>query len=114
MSYSQSVARIVEDLTDSYELIADDLPVADVIPLCPTGPRPKPASLQECLPILAIALEFIDRGPQSLSVDAVETYRVRAKRLLEHLRPAIETGAHMTLEDWVQTITPRQDIRHAA
>lgn len=114
MSECNRVAKIVEELTDSFELVADDLPVAEVIPLYPNA-APKAPTLAECVPLLAIAIEYLDRGPASLSLESVENYRARAKRLLEHLRPAIENGARVTLEEWADSIVPRaRDIRQAA
>ncbi len=115
MSYSDRVNHIVEELTDSFELVADDLPMADVIPLYPNGSSAKTPSLAECVPLLAIAIEYLDRGPSSLSLESIENYRARAKRLLEHLRPAIESSAHFTLEDWANSIVPpASEVRHAA
>lgn len=108
MSYSYRAAQIVEELTDSFERVADDLPVADVIPLFPNSPDTATPSLAECVPLLAIAIEYLDRGPASLSLEAIESYRARAKRLLEYLRPAIEGGARTTLDDWAESLAPRK------
>lgn len=101
MSTLNRVTQIVDELTDAFELVAEDLPTAEVIPL--HGHRQGTPSLSECIPLLAIALEFVDRGPAALTVEAVESYRANAKRLLQHLRPAIEQEARMTIEDWVTT-----------
>ena len=53
------------------------------------------------MPLLAIALEFIGRGPAALTVEAVENYRVSAVKILEHLRPVIERKAEATLAAWM-------------
>ena len=56
-------------------------------------PGTRSATLAECVPLLAIALEYVSRGPASLTVDAVENYRLGAVKILEHLRPVIEREA---------------------
>ena len=81
-------AQLIEHLTDAFEQGSDALPT--------TGS----ATLAECVPLLAIALEYVSRGPASLSVDAVEKYRLGAVKLLEHLRPVIEREADLTLGEW--------------
>lgn len=80
--------QLIEHLTDAFEQGNEELPG--------TGS----ATLSECVPLLAIALEYISRGPASLSVDAVEKYRLGAVKLLEHLRPVIEREADLTLGEW--------------
>jgi len=62
--------------------------------------KPAPRTLAECVPLLSVALDFVDRGPASLTVEGVEAYRANAIRLLEHVRPVIERQAGQTLGDW--------------
>ena len=81
-------AQLIEHLTDAFERSGEELPGT------------KSATLAECVPLLAIALEYVSRGPASLSVDAVEKYRLGAVKLLEHLRPVIEREADLTLGEW--------------
>jgi hypothetical protein len=81
-------AQLIEHLTDAFEQGSDALPDANS------------ATLSECVPLLAIALEYISRGPAALTVDAVEKYRMGAVKLLEHLRPVIEREADLTLGEW--------------
>lgn len=81
-------AQLIEHLTDAFEQGNEELPGT------------ASATLSECVPLLAIALEYISRGPASLSVDAVEKYRLGAVKLLEHLRPVIEREADLTLGEW--------------
>jgi hypothetical protein len=81
-------AQLIEHLTDAYEQGSDALPDT------------RSATLAECVPLLAIALEYVNRGPASLTVDAVEKYRLGAAKLLEHLRPVIEREADLTLGEW--------------
>jgi len=80
--------QLIEHLTDAYEQGSDSLPDT------------KTATLAECVPLLAIALEYINRGPSGISVDAIEKYRLGAAKLLEHLRPVIEREADLTLGEW--------------
>jgi hypothetical protein len=79
-------AQLIEHLTDAFEQGSDQLAAS--------------STLAECVPLLAIALEYVSRGPASLSVDAVERYRLGAVKLLEHLRPVIEREADMTFGEW--------------
>lgn len=112
MSDLAGVMQIVDDLTDAFERVAHEFPTAEVIPL--HGTKAAAPSLSECVPLLAIALELVDRGPAALTVEAVETYRENAKRLLQHLRPAIEREARMTIEDWASAFRNRAEMRAAA
>jgi hypothetical protein len=79
--------QLIEHLTDAFEQGSDQLPS-------------NAATLVECVPLLAIALEYVSRGPASLTVDAVEKYRLGAVKILEHLRPVIEREADMTFGEW--------------
>jgi hypothetical protein len=81
-------AQLIEHLTDAFEQGNEELPGT------------ASATLSECVPLLAIALEYVSRGPSSLTVDAVEKYRLGAVKLLEHLRPVIEREADLTLGEW--------------
>jgi hypothetical protein len=73
--------------------------------------RTKTTSLTECVPLLDIALEFIDRGPAELTIEAVESYRENAIRILENMRPVIERQAKATLAAWMTQV---EDVRAAA
>jgi hypothetical protein len=77
-----------QPMADAYDLAAARLA------------RSKTASLSECVPLLDVALEFIDRGPAELSIEAIEAYRESAIRLLENMRPVIERQAKATLAAW--------------
>lgn len=82
-------AQLIEHLTDAFERSEDALPGT------------ASASLAECVPLIAMALEYINRGPASLTVDAVEKYRLGAVKILEAVRPVIEREADLTLGEWV-------------
>ena len=64
-------------------------------------PGTRPRRLPNACRCIAIALEYIGRGPASLTVDAVEKYRLGAVKILEHVRPVIEREADLTLGEWV-------------
>ena len=93
--------QLIEHLTDAFEQGYDQLPT-------------NAASLAECVPLLAIALEYVSRGPASLTVDAVEKYRLGAVKILEHLRPVIEREADMTFGEWAIGGTGPTRLRLAA
>jgi hypothetical protein len=78
----------VHPLADAYDLAASRLT------------RSKTTSIAECVPLLDVALEFIDRGPTELTIEAIESYREAAIRLLENMRPVIERQAKATLAAW--------------
>lgn len=95
-------AQLIEHLTDAFEQGNEELPGT------------KSATLAECVPLLAIALEYLNRGPQAISVDAVEKYRLGAVKILEHLRPVIEREADLTLGEWAMGGTEPVQLRLAA
>jgi hypothetical protein len=106
MSTSQSVAQAVadaaQDLDDGFALSPDDPPKASNVTFLSDrrAARPAPKTLAECVPLLTVALQFVDRGPSALTVEHVEEYRANAIRLLEHVQPVLEREAGMTLSDW--------------
>ena len=94
-------AQLIEHLTDAFER-SESLPAAAT------------ASLAECVPLMAMALEYIGRGPSALTVDAVEKYRLGAVRILEQMRPVIEREADLTLGEWVMGGAEPVQLRLAA
>jgi hypothetical protein len=101
-SVAQAVAAAAQDLDDVFALSTDDLSRASNVTSLSDrrGAWPAPRTLTECVPLLSIALQFVDHGPSALTVEGVEQYRANAIRLLEHVRPIIEREAGMTLADW--------------
>ena len=95
-------AQLIEHLTDAFEQGNEELPTT------------QSATLAECVPLLAIALEYLNRGPQAITVDAVEKYRLGAVKILEHLRPVIEREADLTLGEWAMGGTEPVQLRLAA
>jgi hypothetical protein len=94
--------QMIEHLTDAFERCGGGLP--------PTTS----ATLAECVPLIAIALEFVGRGPSALTVDAVEKYRLGAVELLERMRPVIEREADLTFGEWTVAGTEPVQLRLAA
>jgi hypothetical protein len=82
----------LQPITDAYDLAAARLV------------RSKTSTLAECVPLLDVALDFIDRGPAELTIEAIETYRESAIRLLENMRPVIERQAKATLAAWQRQV----------
>ena len=77
--------------------------------------RGKTTTLAECVPLLAIALELIDRGPAELTIEAVEAYRENAIRILENVRPVVERQAKTMLTDWMHRVAANDmELRVAA
>ncbi len=81
-------AQLIEHLTDAFERTGDGLPGT------------QSATLAECVPLIAIALEYIGRGPSALTVDAIEKYRLGAVKILEAVRPVIEREADLSIGEW--------------
>ena len=77
-----------QTITDPYDLAAARLT------------RSRATTVAECVPLLDVALDFIDRGPAELTIEAIEAYRESAIRLLENMRPVIERQARATLAAW--------------
>jgi hypothetical protein len=98
---SQSVAHAVAQAAHDLDEIALTSPKTGTVTyLHDRRAKPSPRTLAECVPLLSVALQFVDRGPASLTVEGVEAYRANAIRLLEHVRPVIERQAGHTLADW--------------
>jgi hypothetical protein len=110
-SVAQAVAEAALDLDGSFEVAADGRPkMANVADLNEhRRARPAPKTLAECVPLLTIALQFVERGPSALTVEGVEEYRATAIRLLEHVRPVIEREAGVTLAAWAAKQVSQQE-----
>ena len=107
MSTSDSVAQVVAqtaaELDDAFEL-PHPLP-SNVYVLHPRRPaKPRPKTISECVPLVAVAAEFLRRGPDDLSIAGVETYRAKALELLSDVKPVIESRAGMTLDEWAAAV----------
>jgi hypothetical protein len=113
MSTSHSVAQVVAqtaaELDDTFE-IAD--PVASNVYFLNTRRpvKPKPGTLAECVPLVAVAVEFIRRGPNDMTIEAVEAYRTKAMALLADVKPVIESRAQLTLDEWAADMIAQPEI----
>jgi hypothetical protein len=100
MSTPHTTTQVIARLADAYEIIADDLPAADAA----DSDSGVPATIAECVPLLAIAMELIDRGPTALTIEGVESYRTKVMKLLEHIRPVVASEARLTLANWTNQL----------
>ena len=91
----------VHPITDAYDVAATRFT------------RSKTTTIAECVPLLDVALDFIDRGPAELTIEAIESYRESAIRILENMRPVIERQAKATLAAW-RTQVGDVELRAAA
>jgi len=103
MSTSHSVAQVIAqtaaELDDAFE-IADPVP-SNVYFLHARRPaKPTPTTLAECVPLMSVAAEFVRRGPNELTIAAVEAYRAKALELLADVKPVIERRARLTFDEW--------------
>jgi hypothetical protein len=113
MSTSYSVAQVVAqtaaELDDAFE-IADPTP-SNVYFLHARRPaKPRPTTLAECVPLIAVASEFVRHGPHECSIAAVELYRARALELLADVKPVIERRAGLTLDEWAEAMIAQPEI----
>jgi hypothetical protein len=113
MSTSHSVAQVVAqtaaELDDAFEI--SDPVASNVYFLHARRPaKPHPTTLAECVPLLSIAVEFVRRGPNDMTIEAVEAYRTKAMELLADVKPVIESRAQLTLDDWAADMIARPEI----
>ena len=113
MTTSNSVAQIIAEtaaeLDDAFEL-PDPLP-SNVFRLRPRQPtKARPTTIAECVPLMAVATEFLRRGPDDVSIAGVEAYRTKALELLTEVKPVIETRAKVSLEDWAVAVIAQTPI----
>jgi hypothetical protein len=113
MTTSNSVAQIIAEtaaeLDDAFEL-PDPLP-SNVFRLRPRQPtKARPTTIAECVPLMAVATEFLRRGPDDVSIAGVEAYRTKALELLTEVKPVIETRAKVSLEDWAAAVIAQTPI----
>jgi hypothetical protein len=113
---TQSATQLVARLADAFEFMmdgkAESSPLALLQDSVETAQAP---SIAECVPLIAIALELINRGPTTISIEGVEDFRTKVLHLLSHIRPVIEHEAKMSLADWTNKLVaePQQQRRAA-
>jgi hypothetical protein len=102
-SVAQIIAQTAAELEDAFEL-PDPLP-SNVYRLRPRPPtKAQPTTIAECVPLMAVATEFLRRGPKDVSIAGVEAYRAKALELLTEVKPVIETRAKLSLDDWAAAV----------
>jgi len=108
-SVAQIIAQTAAELDDAFEL-PDPLP-SNVYLLRPRQPtKARPTTIAECVPLMAVATEFLRRGPDDVSIAGVEAYRTKALELLTEVKPVIETRAKLSLDDWAAAVILRTPI----
>jgi hypothetical protein len=102
-SVAQIIAQTAAELDDAFEL-PDPLP-SNVYLLRPrNNTKAQPTTIAECVPLMAVATEFLRRGPDEVSIAGVEAYRTKALELLTEVKPVIETRAKLSLDDWAAAV----------
>jgi hypothetical protein len=102
-SVAQIIAQTAAELEDAFEL-PDPLP-SNVYRLRPRpSTKAQPTTIAECVPLMAVATEFLRRGPEDVSIAGVEAYRAKALELLTEVKPVIETRAKLSLDDWAAAV----------
>jgi hypothetical protein len=97
MPTPNATSHLIPNLADAYELIAEDLSDGFI-------DDPSATTIADCVPLLAIAMELIDRGPAALTIEGVESYRMKVMRLLEHIQPVVKQEANLTLANWTNQL----------
>jgi hypothetical protein len=106
-----TTTQLISRLTDAFEFMMDKNPEPSLSLL---GEAETPANISECVPLMAIVLELIARGPTTISIEGVESYRGKIMHLLEHIRPVIEQEAKQSLADWTLKLAAEPQQRRAA
>ena len=104
-SVAQAVAEAAANLEETFELGKDASLPSNVTPFRPRKTAaPTPKTLAECVPLLSVALEVVRHGPDGISIEDVERYRIKASELLSHVQPVVERRADLTLDDWAASM----------
>jgi len=106
---TQTTNQLVARLADAFEFMMDGKAASSPLALLQEEVETAQApSIGECVPLIAIALELINRGPTTISIEAVEDFRTKVLHLLSHIRPVIEHEAKMSLADWTDKLGAEQ------
>ena len=112
---STPTTEFVARLADAFEFMMDGKAEASPLALLQDAVETVEApSIAECVPLMAIALELINRGPTTISIEGVESFRTKVLHLLSQMRPAIEHEAKVSLADWTDRLAADQIQRRAA
>ncbi|HYS48547.1 MAG TPA: hypothetical protein VEM36_07225 [Xanthobacteraceae bacterium] len=112
MTTSQPTTQLIARLTDAFEFLMDGK--AQPVAVFGEGGADGKASIAECVPLMAIALELINRGPTTISIEGVESHRAKIMHLLEHIRPVIEQEAKVSLADWTSKLAAEPQYKRLA
>ena len=108
---STPTTELVARLADAFEFMMDGKAEASPLALLQDATETAQApSIAECVPLMAIALELINRGPTTISIEGVESFRTKVLHLLSQIRPVIETRAKLSLDDWAAAVIAQTPI----
>jgi hypothetical protein len=112
---THTATQLVARLADAFEFMMDGKaeasPFAMLQDAAATAETP---SIAECVPLMAIALELISRGPTTISIEGVEDFRTKILHLLSHIRPVIEQEARTSLADWTSKLAAEPQFQRRA
>jgi len=108
---TERVAR----LADAFEFMMDGKAEASPLMLLQDAAETaETPSIAECVPLMAIALELISRGPTTISIEGVENFRTKVLHLLSQIRPVIEQEAKTSLADWTDRLAAEPQVQRRA
>jgi hypothetical protein len=112
---STPTTELVARLADAFEFMMDGKaeasPLAALQDAVETAATP---SIAECVPLMAITLELINRGPTTISIEGVESFRTKILHLLSQIRPVIEQEAKVSLADWTDRLAAEPQVQRRA
>jgi hypothetical protein len=112
---STPTTELVARLADAFEFMMDGKTEASPLALLQDAAETAQApSIAECVPLMAIALELINRGPTTISIEGVESFRTKVLHLLSHIRPVIEHEAKVSLADWTDRLAAEPQVQRRA
>jgi hypothetical protein len=112
---STPTTELVARLADAFEFMMDGK--AETSPLAALQDAveaPEAPSIVECVPLMAITLELISRGPTTISIEGVESFRTKILHLLSQMRPVIEQEAKVSLADWTDRLAAEPQVQRRA
>jgi hypothetical protein len=110
---STPTTELVARLADAFEFMMDGKAEAGPFALFQDETAEAP-SIAECVPLMAIALELISRGPTTISIEGVENFRTKVMHLLSQIRPVIEHEAKVSLADWTDRLAADPQVQRRA
>lgn len=111
---STPTTELVARLADAFEYMMDGKAEASPLALLQDSVETETPSIAECVPLMAIALELISRGPTTISIEGVESFRTKVLHLLSQIRPVIEHEAKVSLADWTDRLAAEPQVQRRA